>query len=72
MGRPHPPLGYWVDMPNAYITYDNRYIESVWWLLGELYKKAISTKATPSSPTLPPPALASAHMSSTSPDATAT
>ncbi len=32
-------MGYWVDMPNAYITYDNRYIESVWWLLGELYKK---------------------------------
>ena len=32
-------MGYWVDMPNAYITYDNRYIESVWWLLGELYKR---------------------------------
>ena len=32
-------MGYWGDMPNAYITYDNRYIESVWWLLGELYKK---------------------------------
>ena len=32
-------MGYWVDMPNAYITYDNRYIETVWWLLGELYKK---------------------------------
>ncbi len=32
-------MGYWVDMPNAYITYDNRYIESVWCLLGELYKK---------------------------------
>lgn len=26
-------------MPNAYITYDNRYIESVWWLLGQLYEK---------------------------------
>ena len=32
-------MGYWVDMPNAYITYDNRYIETVWWLLGELSKK---------------------------------
>ena len=32
-------MGYWVDMPNAYITYDNRYIESVWWLLGQLYEK---------------------------------
>lgn len=32
-------MGYWVDLGNPYITYDNRYIESVWWLLGELYKK---------------------------------
>ena len=32
-------MGYWVDMPNAYITYDNRYIETVWWLLGQLYDK---------------------------------
>ena len=32
-------MGYWVDMTDPYITYDNRYIESVWWLLGELYKK---------------------------------
>ncbi len=26
-------MGYWVDMKEPYITYDNRYIESVWWLL---------------------------------------
>ena len=32
-------MGYWVDLDNPYITFDNRYIESVWWLLGELYKK---------------------------------
>ncbi len=32
-------MGYWVDLENPYITYDNRYIESVWWLLGQLYKK---------------------------------
>lgn len=32
-------MGYWVDMPGAYITYDNRYIESVWWMLAQLYKK---------------------------------
>ncbi len=32
-------MGYWVDLNNPYITYDNRYIESVWWLLKELYKK---------------------------------
>lgn len=32
-------MGYWVDMQNPYITYDNRYIESVWWLLRQLYDK---------------------------------
>ena len=32
-------MGYWVDMKNPYITYDNRYIESVWWLLSQLYAK---------------------------------
>ena len=32
-------MGYWVDTTDPYITYDNRYIESVWWLLAQLYKK---------------------------------
>ncbi len=32
-------MGYWVDMTDPYITYDNRYIESVWWLLSQLYSK---------------------------------
>lgn len=32
-------MGYWVDLHDPYITYDNRYIESVWWLLAQLYKK---------------------------------
>ncbi len=32
-------MGYWVDLDNPYITYDNSYIESVWWLLRQLYKK---------------------------------
>ena len=32
-------MGYWVDTKNPYITYDNRYIESVWWLLKQLYSK---------------------------------
>lgn len=31
-------MGYWVDMNDPYITYDNRYIESVWWLLSRLHK----------------------------------
>lgn len=32
-------MGYWVDLENPYITYDNAYIETLWWLLGQLYKK---------------------------------
>ncbi|MBR5435813.1 MAG: isoleucine--tRNA ligase [Muribaculaceae bacterium] len=32
-------MGYWVDLDDPYITYDNRYIETVWWLLAQLYKK---------------------------------
>ncbi|WP_289759101.1 isoleucine--tRNA ligase [Muribaculum intestinale] len=31
-------MGYWVDMNDPYITYDNRFIESVWWLLSQLHK----------------------------------
>jgi len=37
-------MGYWVDMNEPYITYDNRYIESVWWLLAQLYKKGFLYK----------------------------
>lgn len=37
-------MGYWVDMNDPYITYENKYIESVWWLLGELYKKDLMYK----------------------------
>ena len=32
-------MGYWVDLDNPYITYDNKYIETLWYLLRELYKK---------------------------------
>ncbi|OCX50845.1 isoleucine--tRNA ligase [Mucilaginibacter sp. PPCGB 2223] len=32
-------MGYWVDLNDPYITYKNEYIESLWWILGELYKK---------------------------------
>ena len=32
-------MGYWVDLSDPYITYDNRYIESVWWLLKQIYDK---------------------------------
>ena len=32
-------MGYWVDLDNPYITYDNKYIETLWYLLKQLYKK---------------------------------
>lgn len=34
-------VGYWVDMDHPYITYDNNYIESVWWSLKEIDKKGL-------------------------------
>ena len=37
-------MGYWVDMNSPYVTYDNKYIESVWWLLKELHKKNLLYK----------------------------
>ncbi len=37
-------MGYWVDMKNPYITYENKYIESVWWLLKQLYNKGLLYK----------------------------
>ena len=32
-------IGYWVDMDDPYITYDNRYIETLWWLLKKIYDR---------------------------------
>ena len=37
-------MGYWVDMSDPYVTYDNKYIESVWWLLAQLYEKDLLYK----------------------------
>lgn len=37
-------MGYWVDMEHPYITYDNKYIESLWWLLKQLYQKGMLYK----------------------------
>ncbi|MGY8987697.1 MAG: isoleucine--tRNA ligase [Flavobacteriales bacterium] len=37
-------MGYWVDMENPYLTYDNKYIESVWWLLSEMHRKGLLYK----------------------------
>ena len=37
-------MGYWVDMDNPYVTYDPKYMESVWWLLKEIYSKKLMYK----------------------------
>lgn len=37
-------MGYWVDMSEPYVTYENNYIESVWWLLSQLYQKDLLYK----------------------------
>ncbi len=37
-------MGYWVDLENPYITYENSYIESLWWLLKQLYDKGLLYK----------------------------
>jgi isoleucyl-tRNA synthetase len=37
-------MGYWVDLNDPYITFENNYIESVWWLLSRLYKKDLLYK----------------------------
>ena len=47
-------VGYWVDMNDPYITYDNRYIETLWWLLRKIYDKGLLYKGytiQPYSPT---------------------
>ncbi len=37
-------IGYWVDMSDPYVTYENKYIESVWWLLKNIYDKKLLYK----------------------------
>ncbi len=37
-------MGYWVDMDDPYITYDPKYMESVWWLLKQIYNKSLLYK----------------------------
>ncbi|TAG30168.1 MAG: isoleucine--tRNA ligase [Sphingobacteriia bacterium] len=34
-------MGYWVDLDNPYVTFENNYIETLWWILSELYKKGL-------------------------------
>jgi len=37
-------IGYWVDMEDPYVTYDPKYMETVWWLLKEIYNKGLLYK----------------------------
>lgn len=37
-------MGYWVNLDDPYITFENKYIESIWWLLKELYNKGLLYK----------------------------
>jgi len=46
-------IAYWVDLENPYITYENDYIESVWWILSELWKKDLIYRGHKISPYCP-------------------
>ena len=37
-------MGHWVDMDNPYVTYKSKYMETVWWLLAQMYKKGLIYK----------------------------
>lgn len=43
-------IGYWVDMDDPYITYKSKYMESVWWLLSQIYAKGLLYKVIRSQP----------------------
>ncbi|QEH40384.1 isoleucine--tRNA ligase [Chitinophaga sp. XS-30] len=46
-------MGYWVDLERPYITFDNNYIESLWWCLQQLYKKGLLYKSVSIQPYSP-------------------
>ena len=46
-------MGYWVDLDDPYITFDNKYIESLWWALSALYKKGYLYKSVSIQPYSP-------------------
>jgi isoleucyl-tRNA synthetase len=46
-------MGYWVDLEHPYITFDNSYIESLWWCLQQLYKKGLLYKSVSIQPYSP-------------------
>lgn len=46
-------MGYWVDLKSPYITFENNYIESLWWCMQELYKKGLLYKSVSIQPYSP-------------------
>lgn len=46
-------MGYWVDLKNPYVTFENEYIESIWWALSQLYKKGLLYKSVSIQPYSP-------------------
>ncbi|NOX90240.1 MAG: isoleucine--tRNA ligase [Calditrichaeota bacterium] len=51
-------MGYWIDLDNAYVTYKNEYIESVWWAIKQIFEKGLiyrDFKIVPQSPTIETP-----------------
>ncbi len=46
-------IGFWLDMDHPYVTYDNRYIETVWWILKEFWKKGLVYQGYKSVPFCP-------------------
>lgn len=51
-------MGYWIDLDSAYITYENEYVESVWWAIKQIYDKGLiyrGFKIVPQSPTIETP-----------------
>ena len=54
-------MGYWVDLDNPYVTFENEYIESVWWLLSELHRKGLLYKGYTIQPYSPAAGTGSGH-----------
>ena len=46
-------MGYWVDLTRPYVTFENKYIESVWWALKRFHDEGMIYRATRSSPIVP-------------------
>ena len=40
-------MGYWVDLEHPYVTYNNGYIETLWWILKQFYQKGLLYRALP-------------------------